>query len=247
MASELPPISDQREQTILRIERLDGERLVLDGYGLANGFFLGDPSSIAAGSYDSLAGLGVRDQITTADITAINTTMRARSSHTSWEPLANRDLDWLAAIDPMLDLLDTGDEEWREADGAQLSKIALHETIGRGRGPSVATKVLHLKRPSLFPVLDDFVAVMLGVNMPDDAPTARRAEIAWTLMAHMRMQGRENLPALNAIQRRLREQGIDRPLVRILDAIVWFSHPAAGVAGAAREIMVRASWPRSND
>jgi hypothetical protein len=126
-----------------------------------------------------------------------------------------------------------------EAEGAKLSEIALRATIGQGRGPSVATKILHLKRPNLFPVLDDFVAVMLGINMPNSAPAVRRIELASTLMAHMRQQGRANLPALKAVQRCLRAQGIDRPLVRILDAIVWFSHPASGVADVAREISVR--------
>ncbi len=232
--------SDDREKVTLHIRRLDGERLVLDGYGLANSFFLGDPSSIAPGSYDSLAGHGARDQITTADVTAINTTMRARGSHKNWEGITNRDLDWLAAIDPGLDLL-ADDDLWEAADGAQLSEIALRATIGPGRGPSVATKVLHLKRPNLFPVLDDFVAVMLGINMPGDATAGRRVEIAATLMAHIREQGRANLPELTAVQGRLRAQGISRPLVRIFDAIVWFSHPASGVPGATREITVRVS------
>jgi hypothetical protein len=231
--------SDDHAQMILRISRLDGEELVLDGYGLASSFFLADPSSIAPDSYDSLAGRGARNQITTADITTINTTMRARSSHKHWEAITNRDLDWLAAIEPTLDLLATDNEQWRHADGARLSTIALRGTIGRGRGPSVATKVLHLKRPNLFPVLDDFVAVMLGINMPDDARPARRVEIATTLIAHIREQGRANLAALTAVQARLRAQGISRPLVRILDAIIWFSHPATGVDGARREITIR--------
>jgi hypothetical protein len=239
MATEPPPTEAEREQMVLRIQRLDGEQLVLDGYGLAHGFFLGDPSSVAPNSYDSLAGHGVRAQITTADITAINTTMRARSSHRHWEPIANRDLDWLAVIDPELDLIASNDEQWEGAHGANLSQSALRDAIGPGRGPSVATKVLHLKRPRLFPVLDDFVAVMLGMNMPSDAPPARRAELAWTLMAHLREQGRLNLDALVRIHSRLQDERIERPLVRILDAIVWFAHPASGVPGAARVIDVR--------
>jgi hypothetical protein len=83
----------ENQNTTLRIDRLDGERLVLDGLGLAHGFFLGDPSSIGTGSYDSLAGRGERDRITTADIQAINRTMRARSNHQWWEPVLNRELD----------------------------------------------------------------------------------------------------------------------------------------------------------
>lgn len=239
-ASTSPPTAEERQQMTLRIDRLDGERLVLDGYGLARGFFLGDPSSIAANSYDSLAGRGVRDQITTADITAINTTMRARSGHKHWGLIVNQDLDWLAAIDSELDLLASDDDQWHHADSPRLCQAALGATIGPYRGPSVATKVLHLKRPRLFPVLDDFVAVMLGMNMPDDASPGRRAELAWVLMAHLREQGRANLDSLSAISARLDSEGIKRPLVRVLDAIVWLSHPAAGVSGVRRTIDVHA-------
>lgn len=226
------------DATTVRIARVDHEHLVLDGLGLALAFFAADPSSAGTHSFDSLAGRGVLNQITIEDVTAINSTMRARSSHARWTPIANRDLDWLVAIAPDLDLL--GDEtRWRQADGPALARAALAGAIGPGRGPSVATKVLHVKRPHLFPVLDAFVAQMLGVNMPDDGSHARRVEIAWTLMAHLREQGRANLPALVAIKARLSEHGFDRPLVRILDAIVWYSHPAAGVPGASREIAVR--------
>lgn len=228
------------EGSTLRIARRDGESLVLDGIGLARAFFLGDPSSIADGSYDSLAGRGERDRITTADIQTINRTMRARSSHESWEPILNRELGWLAALDPELDLIDTSDEEWQAAGGEALARSALAGTVGLRRGPSVASKVLHLKRPRLFPVLDDFVAVMLGVNMPDGAATDRRIEIAARLLLHIRAQGRANLEQLRTIQTTLSTEGVDRPLVRILDAILWFSHPAAGVPDATREIAVSA-------
>jgi len=151
-----------RQNTTARVDRLDGERLVLDGLGLARGFFHGDASSIGAGSYDSLAGRGESSQITTADIHAINRTMRARSSHRWWAPVVDRDLDWLSAIDPSLDLVLASDDEWRAAEGERFTAAALAAAIGPNRGPSVAAKVLHLKRPRLFPVLDDFVAVMLG-------------------------------------------------------------------------------------
>jgi Family of unknown function (DUF6308) len=227
------------DDTTLRIDRLDGERLVLDGLGLARGFFLSDASSIAQGSYDSLAGHGEPNRITTADIQAINRTMRARSKHDWWKPVLEQELDWLAALSPELDLIDANEEEWQATDGERLAIAALTATIGPRRGPSVASKVLHLKRPRLFPVLDNFVAVMLGVNMPGDAPMERRIEIAASLMLHLHAQGRANLQAVQTIRATLSDEGIERPLVRILDAIVWFSHPAAGVPNAGREISVR--------
>lgn len=231
---------DDDSNTTLRIDRLDSERLILDGLGLARGFFLGDPSSIGTGSYDSLAGRGERNRITTADIQAINRTMRARSSHQWWEPLLDRELDWLSALDPTLDLIRAGDDEWEAADGHRLATAALTAVVGHGRGPSVATKLLHLKRPRVFPILDDLVAVMLGVNM-NDASAAGRIKNAVRLLTHLRAQGRANLQQLETIQTMLIAQGIDRPLVRILDAILWFAHPAAGVPNVTREITVTAT------
>lgn len=62
--------------------------------------------------------------------------MRARSSHQHWEPIVNRDHDWLAAIDPGLDLLAADDDQWRQADGAKLSQAALQAAIGPYRGAS---------------------------------------------------------------------------------------------------------------
>ena len=72
---------------VLRLARLDGGELVLDAAGLADVFFRVDPSSIAVGAYDSLAGLGASDRIEIEDILALNRTMRARSAHVRWESL----------------------------------------------------------------------------------------------------------------------------------------------------------------
>lgn len=91
--------------------------------------------------------------------------------------------------------------------------------IGTGRGLSVATKVLHLKRPRLFPVLDSLVLNNLGVT-DSVAPIQ--------IVDHLRHEGRRNLDALSAIQVALRPD-YERTLVRVLDALLWASHPAAGL------------------
>ena len=75
--------------------------------------------------------------------------------------------------------------------------------------------------------------------MPTDVSVQRRVEIATRLLSHLRAQGRANLAQLETIQAMLAAEEINRPLLRILDAIVWFSHPAAGVRHAKREIAVR--------
>ena len=183
---------------VLRIDRLDGERLVLDGYGLARGFFLGDPSSVAPGAYDSLAGRGVPDQITTADITAINTTMRARSPHRSWDPIANRSLDWLAAIDPALDLLATDDAQWRGATaracaaraGGRDRSVPRSSGGNQGPAPQAAAAVPGPRR------LRRRDARHQHADDAHHTPRPARLDADGAL----REQGRANLEALTAIQ-----------------------------------------------
>jgi hypothetical protein len=147
----------------------------------------------------------------------------------------------VAGGDPAdLDLLDLDDDQWSSAQGDEHLSAALQAVLGPGRGMGVATKILHLKRPRLFPVLDSLVAQMFGVNAPPDATLPRRIETALELARAIRREGRNNVNVLRCIKQTLQDaDGIDRPLARILDALVWFSHPAAGVAGAKRAIEVR--------
>jgi hypothetical protein len=222
----------------LVIGRLDGGTLILHADGLASHFFSTDPSSIGVGAYDSLAGRGNPNRIEVGDVVALNTTMRARTPHSAWEPLLDRRLDWLEAIPAGLDLITASPDEWRSGRGDALVADALSACVGRGRGVSVATKMLHLKRPRLFPVLDSLVAQMLGGTTADDAAVAVRVARATELTTHVRREGRRNLAILSELQARLEDAQTGRSLVRILDAVLWFSHPAAG-SGAARSIEVR--------
>lgn len=210
------------------IERMDGgPRLVIEEPGaLAFEFFSTDPSSVGPDAYDQRAGRGDRNRITTGDIRAINQTMRARSPHSAWEPLtaAADELPWLAAINVEWDLIGTGDEPWQDAGGADRLAAAIEASVGPYRRLSVATKVLHLKRPRLFPVLDSLVIELIGGL----AFVPRPAK----LLLHLREQGRANLTTLTAIKADLaaQDQPLERSLVRILDALLWSSHPAAGIA-----------------
>lgn len=210
----------------VEIRRINsGPALVIeDAEHLALDFFRLDSSS-APGGYDDLAGRGERDEITKADIIAVNTTMRARSPHAVWEPLIGRTgpQAWLAALDPGWDLINLDDETWQER-ARQAVGSALDATVARGRGLSVATKVLHLKRPLLFPVLDSLVLQHLGVT--ESVP-------AMEVIGHLRAEGRRNAESLRTVQAHV-AQHYDRSLVRILDALLWASHPAAGLAPALR-------------
>ena len=152
--------------TVIVIERFDGGLLELDGWGLASTFFAIDPSSVGMGSYDSLCGRTRRDQIKIADVEALNRTMRARTAHDRWAPLIDTPLLWLQALDPAIDLLETADDSWAQANAEHSVLAALAAVVGPGRGVSVATKMLHLKRPRLFPILDRLVVEMLAARSP---------------------------------------------------------------------------------
>jgi hypothetical protein len=154
--------------------------------------------------------------------------MRARTPHTRWQTLVDAPLPWLGAIPIELDLVDTPEDAWEEIRGPALIEAALLGVVGPGRGVSVTTKMLHLKRPRLFPILDELVLQLLGAGISPDAPPEARARRAAVVVLHLRREGLRNAEALRAISASLGESGFDRSLVRILDAVLWLSHPAAG-------------------
>ena len=80
---------------------------------------------------------------------------------------------------------------------------------------AVATKLLHVKRPHLVPVLDSLVVRQLGWP-PDTGPAA-----TVRVIDHVRVEGQRNLAELTAIGKLLRDHQVDRPAVRILDALLW--------------------------
>jgi len=224
---------------VISIERINGGLLELDGWGLASMFFTTDPSSVGMGSYDSLCGKTRLDQFEIADIETLNRTMRARTAHDRWAPLIDTPLPWLQALDPQIDLLETEDAVWAQAHAEHAVLAALAAVVGPGRGVSVATKMLHLKRPRLFPILDRLVVEMLGGTLAEDAAPEIRARLAANLVLHVRAQGIRSLDPLREIQSQLARLDLDRSLVRILDAILWLAHPAAGNTGARRVLACR--------
>ena len=228
----------RNEHHVLHVQREDDEELELDGLGLAHAFFEVDPSAKLDG-YDSLAGLGHLNRIEIEDIIAMNTTMRSRSKHSLWDPVLAGDQRWLRAIPPDLDMVQADEGDWAAAGGDDLLSAAIGACVHPGIGLAGATKLLHLKRPRLFPILDQFVAEMMGVTLPDGSAIAQRVATGHRLASAIRREARRNADALERINDELGRDGIDRPLIRIFDAILWFSHPAASATGARRSITVR--------
>jgi hypothetical protein len=199
------------------IRRLGGgpSLIVEDASSLAQAFF------IRLKAYDKRVGQGDPDRITTDDVRAINETMRARSPHTAWEALTSAGpLPWLAALDPTWDLVELPDRDWERFRCAALLEAAFAAAIAPRRRLAVATKMLHLKRPSLIPILDAFVVELLGgIGRPPI-----------DLLLHLRAETQRNRSALHQIRTDLQKADITRTLIRILDVLLWSSHPGAGNA-----------------
>lgn len=227
-----------RRDYTLEILREDDETLVLDGLGLARACFVVEPGAAPDG-FDSIAGRGNPDRIELEDVIAMNSTARSRSRHTLWDPVLNGDQGWLRAIPVELDVIEADDTEWSAADGDTLLADAIRACVRPGIGLAGATKMLHLKRPRVVPILDQLVAQMIGVSLPATPTPDQRVAVAARIIGAIRREGRRNLAPLQATRTALLADQIDRPLVRILDAILWFSHPAASVSGARRSITVR--------
>ncbi|MFL5819055.1 MAG: DUF6308 family protein [Solirubrobacteraceae bacterium] len=157
------------DEFTIRVAREDGESLVLAGLTLARAFFEADPSA-RPGGYDAFAGFGHRDRVGVEDVIAMNTTMRSRSKHAWWEPVFASDQRWLREIPADLDIVEADEDEWKAANGSALLSAAVAACIRPGIGLAGATKLLHLKRPRLVPILDRFVAETIA----SACPTVRR-------------------------------------------------------------------------
>ena len=104
-----------------------------------------------------------------------------------------------------IDLIEDDDARWEAVGGQRLVGDALAAIVGPNRNVGVATKMLHLKRPRLFPILDKLVVEMLTGGISQDATADVRAGQAAGLVACLRLEGRANLHALRASRRSLQD------------------------------------------
>ena len=192
--------------------------LVIEGaQWLAETFFRRDPSAVGASSFDAWIRKtqldpARTDRILDDDVTAVNSTMAARTSHVTWAAvIAQTDWRWLSALSSDWDLIETSDQEWGANNVPGRLRTAFHAVQRPSLQIAVVTKVLHIKRPRLVPVLDSLVISQIGARYTEDVA-------AWVAaMEHLRTVGRANLEALVAIRAHLEAQGIhERPLIRVL-------------------------------
>lgn len=220
----------------LRVERLDGgpPLVIEEPTRLALDYFRAD--LVAATGYDAMAGQGDPNRITDEVILAINR-FGARSPRAAWADLiAAGELTWLARIDVTWDLIELSDRDWDRFGCSEAILAALGATMGVPyRAQAVATKVLHLKRPRLFPILDAFVVQQIG-----GVGEGATLEHSLRSILHLRRQGQPQAQLLADISARLLGIGLDRSPVRVLDSLLWVTHPAAG--SVARRLV---GWERA--
>ena len=120
-----------------------------------------------SGGYDGWAKVTPPNRITAEDISALNRFARARTPERHWAGvIADRRCLWLKALSPEWDAAATSEEEWAAQDVSARLEAAFAVLCGPYRGISVASKLLHLKRPRLIPLLDALVLEQLGVPVP---------------------------------------------------------------------------------
>jgi Family of unknown function (DUF6308) len=213
----------------LTVRRTDGSELELrDCARLAELFFASDVSSMGPESYDAYTEITDRNRIERADIDVLNKTFRAMIMRLSeWEDLyTDEPLHWLVDLDEDWDLVTMPPEVWEEQQVAAKIEAAIMAIIGpRAAGVAQATKLLHLKRPRLVPVVDSYVAKAVGQRLKDEKPKPERAAQARMIIEHLRAEGVRLRPELEAIQGHLAvaELPVNRSRARVLDVLLWTS------------------------
>lgn len=208
----------------------DAPPLVIEGaQWLAETFFQRDPSAVGPNSYDAWVlacqrDPVLRDHITTDDVKAVNSSMAAHARYELWaKVIALGDWSWLVGLDREWDLFTMPADAWEGTVRPHVLE-AFKACQQKGVQIAIVTKILHIKRPRLVPVLDSFVIGQVSGRVTDDVASWIR------LLEHIRAVGHANLVELQAIQRHLVERGFEeRTLVRILESLLWTATPGSAL------------------
>jgi hypothetical protein len=178
------------------------------------------------------------NRVTDKDVNVINRSMGTRSKRSRWEPIINRsELPELIDLDPAWDLILMSEHDWEIHKVPKRIETAVDALVRPYIQIAAATKVLHIKRPALVPVCDADVLGRLGVTESE----ASRATVA--VCVDLRREGRRLLKHLTALQVRVGEELHQQiSLVRILEVLIWKSHPNRGGAAQGIRTARHATW-----
>jgi hypothetical protein len=132
---------------------------------------------------------------------------------------SNRIRETLSEI-PNKDIFTMSPEEWTTV--REKIKASLAEFLSvKGIGLAKATKILHLKRPNLFPVLDSFVIKFL-LNMDiSELEKTRQLEIGLSALESARKIMIRQEDAFTGLVDQTRDLPIRLTAVRIFDILCW--------------------------
>lgn len=122
---------------------------------------------------------------------------------------------------PNTNLGEMGDPDW------ELCSKKLRDAFGafcslNGVGIAVTTKILHLKRPELIPIIDSFVAkFLLGREITNITNKRALASIGVECTDVVRQDIRRNAETFAKLQARLSDLTIPLTKVRLYDILAW--------------------------
>ena len=166
----------------------------------------------------------VSDNVSQDDITAANElyAMIDRYDKTESSRLLSHDrnISNLLSSIPNADIFAFTDEEWLKLRG-NIRKLLSEFLSIKGIALAKATKILHLKRPNLFPVLDSFVIKFLLGTDVSGIEKSRQLDIGLKALD----KAREIITSQKSEFEKLVEQTKDLPIaltpVRMFDILCW--------------------------
>ena len=194
---------------------------------LSNGFVLDNPEERIRDycKIETYAGYDdcheINNTISMANVRAANKLFARISNEVALRMMRSGKItDDLAAIDNgALGEIDV--EYWKDY-REKLRKLLLSFTSVKGVGIAVATKILHLKRPQLIPILDSFVVkFLLGVDTGEISDKQRLVEIASNAFEIVRADIKENQAGFITLRENLADLPIPLETVRLYDILVW--------------------------
>jgi hypothetical protein len=112
-----------------------------------------------------------------------------------------------------------GDDDWEQVRSKIENLLVSFCSI---KGIAVTTKVLHLKRPELIPILDSFVVkFLLGIDTGSISGKARLVEAGVKAIDTARANIRNSWEGFISLQQKLSDLPIQLTKVRLYDILVW--------------------------
>ena len=126
---------------------------------------------------------------------------------------------FLASI-PNVNIHEVVDSEWPRI-RRRIGELLIEFLSIKGIGLAKATKILHLKRPNLIPVLDSLVInFLLGINI-SGIDKRRQVEIGLQALDHIRKTIINQKSAFEKLAEETRDLPIQLTIIRLFDILCW--------------------------